>query len=642
MNGQLVGLTGMALVSLDENGLILDWNRCAEILFGTSGEEAVGSPFSLLFKVTGEAGPWFDGTRPPPEGAIAFTTPVLRQRPLKLRNIAWWIYPIPSPRKMRLLAFAVACADLKTVPLSLSVGDQLVVRPHGTADRRGLRVPSSAPCVVPVDPRYRTRLESNLSEALRILPPGRRDQAAAQILALGSPGVSLVVSARLPFDARDGAVPEATTFHVTAAPRQLAFLSQVSTRIGSRLDPLTTAAELAEAVVPRLADFCEVHLLDDICSGPGPGPGRDRRPGDPWVVRRVARAGPVAGPAERPAEGAVEVPVGSLLAHTMNTGELVHLPRAVGEPAYGDPLLACLPDLGPLTLVPLVARGAVMGNLLLAHAASRPPMAAHDFTVTEEVVRIAATAIADAGLLQRESHIAEALQASLLPRRVPDLAGIRVSHRYLPGSSGARAGGDWYDVISLPRGRVALTVGDVMGHDWRSAATMGQLRTAIQAFAVLDLGPEDMLRRLDALAQRLCDGSMATCLYAVYDPSERHCRIANAGHLPPVLVSPDGRSRLLPVPPGVPIGVGGHAFGVMDLPVEDDWRMVLYTDGLVERPGHDIETRLEELRAHLSGPPPLTLDDLCDNAVPALLGGWRHDDDVALLAAEFQGPDRLS
>ncbi|MFG2001296.1 PP2C family protein-serine/threonine phosphatase [Spirillospora sp. NPDC048911] len=629
-SGRLLGLTRLALVPLDGHGHVLHWTAQAEELFGCTIDETAGRSFGEMFQVPGSPGAALDGTCSPDGQAIAFVAPALRRERLTIKNIAWWVYPMPPPGPVRLLVFAVEAAELREVSLSLSVGDQLIVRPRGApGPRRGLRVPSLSPCVLPVEAASLARLRHNLAEALRVLPPECRRRASARILALGYPGIGLIVTARLPFDVRNGAVPEETTLPATAAPRQLAFINRATARIASRLDPVHAAAELAGAMVPHFAEFAEVHVVEEVLAGPR----TPRSSRVPWRIRRLART---EGPPPRP--DPVEVPASSLLAHTLNTGEPVHLPRAPGDPAFGDRLLEAVPHSGPLTILPLVARGAVVGDLLLAHAAHRPAPAGHDLAAAEEIARVAATSIADAGLLQHESRIAEALQSSLLPRAIPELTGVRVAHRYLPGSAGARAGGDWFDAIPLPRDRVALTVGDVMGHDWRSAATMGQLRTAIQAFASLDLDPLEVLRRLDTLAPRLGDGSIATCVYAVYDPVQRHCTIANAGHVPPVLIAPDGSSRLLRLPAGVPIGVGGHPFGTAGLRVENGSRLVLCTDGLVERAGADIEARLGLLCDHLAGAG-RALDDLCDDAVSAMLGTDRHDD-VALLAAEFRGVDR--
>jgi len=172
------------------------------------------------------------------------------------------------------------------------------------------------------------------------------------------------------------------------------------------------------------------------------------------------------------------------------------------------------------------------------------------------------------------------LQCSMLPDEPPELTGARVAYRYLPAREAARVGGDWFDAIPLPGNRVAITVGSVLRHGLTSAAIMGQLRAAVRVLAAQDLPPDRVLSGLDDLARRLGEPYTATFLYAVYDPLARSLRIADAGHLPPVLVTAAGATPL-PVPPGAPIGVGAEGFEVFETRVEDGSRLVLGTDGLM-------------------------------------------------------------
>jgi anti-sigma regulatory factor (Ser/Thr protein kinase) len=182
-------------------------------------------------------------------------------------------------------------------------------------------------------------------------------------------------------------------------------------------------------------------------------------------------------------------------------------------------------------------------------------------------------------------------------------------------------------------------MGDVMGHGLASAAIMGQLRTAVRMLAAQDLRPDQLLRRLDDLSRRFGEDYIATCLYLVYDPVARRCRLANAGHVPPVLVSPGGRSAVVEVPSGVPIGVGGGAFETIEFPVEDGSRLVLCTDGLVERRDRDLDEGLAALCAQLDKASP-SLDAACDAVLEALTPDVRLDD-IALLAVGLDGiPDR--
>ena len=178
-----------------------------------------------------------------------------------------------------------------------------------------------------------------------------------------------------------------------------------------------------------------------------------------------------------------------------------------------------------------------------------------------ELAARAGLVLDNARMYTYQENVAETLQDSMLPQVAPRMAGCDIATRYLPGTLLGRVGGDWFDSVKLPGSRTALVVGDVMGHGLNSAAMMGQLRTAVQTMAALDLPPAQLLRNLDDLAQRLGEHYLATCLYAVYDPIRSELQIANAGHIPPVLVrAEDGRSELLDLPTGAPIGVGGVPF----------------------------------------------------------------------------------
>src|SRR5262249_49055101 len=244
-------------------------------------------------------------------------------------------------------------------------------------------------------------------------------------------------------------------------------------------------------------------------------------------------------------------------------------------------------------------------------------------------------AVDNARLYQLQVNAADLLQRSMLPTRPPRLAGVEVAYRYLPASAEARVGGDWFDAIPLPGSRVALVVGDVMGHGLTSAAVMGQLRTAVQTLAALDLPPDQVLRDLDSLAQRLGEHHIATCVYCVYDPVRHRCTVANAGHVPPVLVAPDGTARVLSPPSGAPVGVGGAAFETFEFEASAGYGPALCTDGLIEARDRDLDTGLDALRGALSVTRP-PLDALCDWVIRRLLTG-RQEDDAALLLARFQG-----
>ncbi|WSS20947.1 SpoIIE family protein phosphatase [Streptomyces sp. NBC_01190] len=245
--------------------------------------------------------------------------------------------------------------------------------------------------------------------------------------------------------------------------------------------------------------------------------------------------------------------------------------------------------------------------------------------------------------------IAVNLQQSLLPHGLPEQDGLDVAYRYLPAQAGV--GGDWFDVIPLPGARVALVVGDIVGHGMHAAATMGRLRTAVNNFTMLDLPPDELLAHLDDLVGRIdkdeadAGGATiagATCLYAIYDPVSRRCELARAGHLPPGLVHPDGTVEFLDIPAGPPLGLGGLPFESVERELPEGSRLVLYTDGLVEDRRRDIDVGLELLRTALGGPD-RTPEETCQVVLDALLPAHPKDD-IALLIARTRAlpADRIA
>jgi ABC-type multidrug transport system ATPase subunit/anti-sigma regulatory factor (Ser/Thr protein kinase) len=242
------------------------------------------------------------------------------------------------------------------------------------------------------------------------------------------------------------------------------------------------------------------------------------------------------------------------------------------------------------------------------------------------------------------------LQHSLLPRGLPDQSAFDVAYRYLPAQGGV--GGDWFDVIPLPGARVALVVGDVVGHGLHAAATMGRLRTAVHNFASLDLSPHELLSYLDELVIRIDHDQAneaglegvtgASCLYAIYDPVSGNCTVACAGHLPPALVHPDGMVDFIDLPVGPPLGLGGLPFETTELHLPESSKLVLYTDGLIEDRERDIDVGLELLRTALTHPDQAP-EETCGAVLDALLPE-RQSDDIALLVARTRilAADRIA
>ncbi|GAA3054521.1 SpoIIE family protein phosphatase [Streptomyces glomeratus] len=435
---------------------------------------------------------------------------------------------------------------------------------------------------------------------------------------------------------------------------RLRFVGAATRRIARGIDLDEIVMGLCRATVPTFSDTILVYLRDPLPVG-------DERPTGPLVLR-LRRTDRI--PQERDLEeGILPVPAvensgladrSNELCEVLPGGALAEVLRGV-RPVFADApaARAALPELlgedlaippgQRAILAPLRGRRRVIGAALFLRRPERPAFEADDLLVAAQLATHSALGIDKAVLYGREAYIADELQRTMLPETLPNPTGVRLASRYLPAAETARVGGDWYDAIPLPGSRVALVVGDVMGHSMTSAAIMGQLRTTAQTLAGLDLPPQEVLHHLDEQAQRLGTDRMATCLYAVYDPVAHRITIANAGHPPPVLLHLGGRAEVLRVPAGAPIGVGGVDFEAVELDAPAGATLLLYTDGLVESRLRDVWTGIEQLReklaatAQLTGadhPPPL--EALCDEVLD-MLGPGDRDDDIALLAARFDG-----
>ncbi|MFD5917816.1 SpoIIE family protein phosphatase [Kitasatospora sp. NPDC058201] len=508
------------------------------------------------------------------------------------------------------------------------------------APQAGTAAPA-APATVPAPPRGTTAIEQTAvgSSAVESSAPGRR-------LHPGEPTAPPTAPVPVP-----GAVPVTTPVAPTGrfgafltngqAGEQLALLNEVGGKVGTTLDLGFTAHELCQVLVPRVADFACVDLVDGLISDSElPA----ARPDDDTMLRRVALACN-----ESVGEWDHVLAEGALVAMPRRTppGMALQLNQPVLVPvvtrdvavdyaaALGGPRLASVVSGRSMLVVPLSARGTVLGILKLLRLPDRDPFDEGDAATLKELAARAALSLDNARLHRAESRVATTLQRSMIPTRPPQIPGVQIAHRYLPGDSRAEVGGDWFDAIQLPGSRVALVVGDVMGHGLHSAAAMGRFRTAMQTLAALDLPPGQLLRHLDNLAHKLGDDHLATCLYAVYDPINRTCELASAGHVPPVLVHPDGTGELLEIPAGAPIGVGGVPFVAKTIDVSDGSMLVLCTDGLVEVRGGDIGAGLAALCGNLIDPRQ-SPEQACDVVLDRLHSDDRKDD-VALLVARFDG-----
>ncbi|WP_329389402.1 SpoIIE family protein phosphatase [Streptomyces sp. NBC_01351] len=432
--------------------------------------------------------------------------------------------------------------------------------------------------------------------------------------------------------------PEVGKYAVEAR-RRLELLAEASTRIGTTLDVTRTARELAEIAVPALADYVTVDLPEAVLRGDEPAvPGRDLHR---TVVHGIRDDCPF-----YPAGRHVELRPGNPVRRCLTEGHTFlepELASAAGWIAQDPERARRIMALGvhSLIAVPLLARGVLLGIASFYRAQDPAPFGDDDSRLAQELAARAALCIDNARRYTREHTLALALQRSLLPRGLPDQGAVEVAHRYLPAESGV--GGDWFDVIPLSGARVALLVGDVVGHGLHAAATMGRLRTAARNFAELELAPDELLTHLDNLLVRLdreegddhSTGSIgivgATCLYVIYDPTSRQCTMARAGHLPPALIHPDGSVRFPDLPAGPPLGLGGLPFETAEIELPEDSTLVLYTDGLVEDRHRDIDVALDQLSralAHTDRSP----EDTCQ-AVMDAMAPEHPTDDIALLVA---------
>ncbi|WP_327593177.1 SpoIIE family protein phosphatase [Streptomyces chartreusis] len=445
-----------------------------------------------------------------------------------------------------------------------------------------------------------------------------------------------------------------------------AMVNEASMCIGTTLDIARTTQELADFATEQFADLVTVDLLDTVLRG------QDTAGQSPLTLRRMAQ-GPDADagglqPPVRPQELHV-CPEGSACAEALSSGRPSRQQhgRASGVPRAHSTLV-----------VPLRARGTTLGVAEFHRYGTAKPYDDEDLLLAQEIAVRAAVAVDNARHYTHARATALTLQRSLLPREAPQQSAVDVAYRYLPAGSESGVGGDWYDVIPLSGARVALVVGDVVGHGIRAAATMGRLRTAVRTLADIDLPPDELLTHLDDVVLRLANEASsdpdtgpeadvgrdngATCLYAVYDPVARRCTLSRAGHVPPVVVVRDGTADVLELPPGPPLGRGGLPFETMEVDLPEGTLIALCTDGLIEArtparatgedppaptgaaedPTPDIDAGLATLRQVLARPAP-SLEAACDSVLEALLPS-RPDDDVALLLARTRslGADRVA
>ncbi|MFF3763701.1 SpoIIE family protein phosphatase [Streptomyces sp. NPDC001922] len=669
-----------ATVVVDSRGVIERWSRGAQTLLGYAPGEVVGGPVTALLAVGGEAG---DAAAPLSErrqtGDGWEAVAAVRHRDghrleLGLRACRLW-------EASGKVSWLVAVTDV--VGLRSWERDQAVLRGLFSQSPIGMAV---------VDPRLRylainpamerldgvsagQRLGRRLGEAVPGLDGAALEREAQQVLETGEPMLTFQQLTPSPADSathpgrdrvRSGSAFRLldhagevlgvchTVLDVTShyrARQRLDLVNEASGSIGTTLDLQHTAQELAEVLVPRVADFVSVDLLDAVVRGQEQLPG----PVAPTaLLRRAAHRSvqedlpeAVVEPGEQTSYAPGSAPARCLATGRPTLTPVVDLsaPWLAEDPARA----AKMRELGihSALVMPLQARGITMGVATLARWKNPESFGEEDLLLVEELVARAAVCIDNARRYTREHNAALMLQRSLLPHDLPKQSAVEAAYRYLPADAQAGVGGDWFDIIPLSGARVALVVGDVVGHGLHAAATMGRLRTAVHTLADLDMPPDELLAHLDDLVIRLSNEEEeamgdsaegagigvigATCLYAIYDPVSRKFTVARAGHPSPAIAHLVEPVEFPAVPAGPPLGLGGLPFECAEMELAEGSVVAFYTNGLIEASDRDVDVGFERLLFALAHPD-RPLEEICDTMVRTVLPD-RPRDDVAFLIA---------
>jgi len=495
--------------------------------------------------------------------------------------------------------------------------------------------------------------DGRLDALLDAVRGGQERRAVLPVKGASGTATEAVVTAQPMMASGDGmialihvtvALPSSERFQDPALMRR-ALLDDPLNRIGQSLDLDQTARALVDVVVPHYCTTAALVVLESLVAA-------DEVHGDSAngavVVRRLAMAtddnNPLWG-ATFPVGEVLVYPEGTPYRDCITAAQPVHLPAVDTELArkiarkWRRKPAATLLDGTSMVLLPVTSKDTLLGMLVCSRVPGYRRFDRYDVEIGMEFASRAAIVLDNARRFNRERATALTLQRSLLPISLSAPSTVEVRHRYLPGSKLVEVGGDWYESIALPGARVALIVGDVAGHGVKAAVTMGRLRTALHTLANLELPPAEALHVMHELMVELGvqEPHFATCVYAVYDATTGRLEIASAGHLPPLLVPPTGVGELLEIPPAPPLGVeGGLAIESKEFEVEDGSLFVIYTDGLVESRGRDIDDGLERLRVlfdaeSLERP----MEDLAKATLDSVYAD-QHRDDIAVLLARLR------
>ncbi|MZE79285.1 SpoIIE family protein phosphatase [Streptomyces sp. SID5475] len=682
-SGRMFNVAQMALAVLDGQGVVTSWTVAAEGLVGYRDDEILNRPAAALLDRPEEraaaasvaeqcrAQDGWDGVVPVRHRDGRTLTLRVRVFPLvdpagsgRWAVLAWNERQTPGPgldQKMleALLAHSpIAVAVLDTDLRHVWVNDMLTYGGEWPRERRlGRRLTEMIPSEESkrTEAQYRRVLETGVAllnrESLMPNPtdPTRRRAWWENILPLQDSAGRVLGVWFMALDVTEQ----------WRARERLALLAEASERVGSTLDVERTAQELADVAVPRFADVVAIDLLEPVLRGeeppPGPAGSSDalRRAGQQSVHRRGPETTGEVGELLRLLPTAPkERCLGDGLAVVESLADPSASAWLAEDPARAAEIRAS--GIHSFLVAPVRARGVCLGVATFARSECPDAFDRGDASLAEELLAQAGVSLDNARRFTREHRAALVLQHSLLPHSLAGGTVLEVASRYLPAHAPHAVGGDWFDVIPLSGARVALVVGDVVGHGMHAAVTMGRLRTAVRTLADLDLPPDELLAHLDDLVISLVEqeeGHEATadrppdiaasalgttCLYAAYDPVTRRCTLARAGHPPPALVGTDGTVTFPDLPAGPPLGLGFLPFEAAELELPDGALLALYTDGLLGVHA-DVDVGLTRLTEALSRPA-AHLEAVCENVVGSLPTG-PPSDDAALLLARTHGLD---
>ncbi|KUL32248.1 SpoIIE family protein phosphatase [Streptomyces regalis] len=666
-----------AAVVVDPDGVVSGWSEGGRLLLGWTAEDTVGRPVTDL--LAGPPPPGFPesyGSAPDHTGPIPLrhrngstVDAMVTAQPLSgadgraLGHVVtvqrWGRRPVIADRAFEQCPFALGVYDPELRFLWVNAAACRVMA-HSEEQVLGEKYRELFP---ELDDMAYT---NQLSEVARTGEPAR---LITVFRPLGSDYANAWATSMWPVRDAEGRVRAVANwgFDMSAeywARQRLLILNEAGGGIGRTLDVIGTARELARTPVPGFADLVTVDLFDEVLRGEEPPLPPAFAPVETIALSRAAQHS-----AQDDTDRARGHPMpvshapGSVAARCMTTGrstvQLAAEPGHGGEWAFGPGLAADpahWPPGNPLIdesiaeegltcriTVPLRARGALLGVVAFSRCDRPEVFTADDLILAEELTAKAAIAIDNARRYSRERTTALTLQRSLLPQRLTSPEALEVASRYLPAGTGAEVGGDWFDVIPLSGARVALVVGDVVGHGLHASASMGRLRTAVRTLADVDLPPDELLTHLDDLVIHLSSDLQpasrfqptgefgATCLYTVYDPVSRRFTLASAGHPLPLIISPDGTRTPVSVQPGPPLGIGGLPFEAAELDLSEGSLLALYTDGLIEDRERDVDHGVAELLRVLNHSA-TSLEALSDTVMDAMLPEHRTDDAALLLA----------